>query len=50
MAVDSAHDLDQPRVLPLLQRLVPGQIEEVRVPGAGDQLEPGGTHRPILGR
>ena len=42
VAVDPAHDLDEPRVLPLLERLVPGQVEEVRVAGAGDQLQPGG--------
>ena len=44
--VDPAHDLDQPLVRPLLERLVPGQVEEVRMPGARDQLQPRGHVSP----
>ena len=44
VAVDAAHDLDEPVRRPLRQRLVPRQVEEVRMPGAGDQLQPRRTH------
>ena len=52
VAVDPAHDLDEALVLPLGERLVPGQVEEVRVAGARDQLQPGGqlSRRGARGR
>ena len=42
--VDPAHDLDEPLRLPLGEWVVPRQVEEGRVSGARDQLQPGGAH------
>jgi hypothetical protein len=39
MASEPTRDLDEPRRVPVLERLVPGQIEEIRVTGAGDEAE-----------
>ena len=39
VTVDAALDLDEPLGLPLLERPFPGQVEEVRVAGAGDELQ-----------
>ena len=39
VAVDAAHDLDEALALPLRERLLPGQVEEVRMAGAREELE-----------
>ena len=39
VARDAAHHVDEPLALPLLERQLPGQVEEVGVPRAGDELE-----------
>ena len=36
---DAAHDPYEPVGFPLLERLLPGQVEEIRMPGARLQLE-----------
>ena len=50
VTVDAAHDLDEPVRRPLRQRLVPGQVEEVGMPGAGDQLQSRGAHYVVVDR
>ena len=41
VAADPAHDLDEALVLPALERLLPRQVEEVRMPRAREQLQLG---------
>ena len=44
MPADPADQVDDPRRVPFLERQVPGQIEEARVPRARDELEAPGHH------
>ena len=47
VVVDEAHDVgadaargdDEALVIPVVERLAPGKVEEVRVAGAGDELD-----------
>jgi hypothetical protein len=44
MPAEAADHLDDPLRAPLLERLSPGKIEEIGVPGLGDQLQPHAGH------
>ena len=49
VAADAADQVDEARRVPLLERRVPGQVEEARVPRARDQLEVR-RHQSLLDR
>ena len=44
VAADAADQVDEARRVPLLERLVPGQVEEARMPRARDELEVRAAH------
>ena len=46
---DAARDVDEPRRLPLLERLAPRQVEEVGMSGARDELERHEILQPMRG-
>ena len=50
VAADAADQVDEPLRLPLLERLAPRQVEEVRMAGARDELEVAAASSPVRDR